>query len=172
MIISKNMIFYRQIRTFLFLVLLTTSATFCKTQKKDSLPQATGFVNDFEKIFTASQENYLDSMIRAYEEKTTIQIALITVDTSMISRKDFDDYILKIANAWGVGQKEKNNGITIGISKGYHTLRIQNGDGIEKLLPDADTKAIIDTAFIRSFKKEQYFEGTVNGLETIMNKLH
>ena len=166
------MLLHKQIKALLFLALLITSGASCQNTKKDSVPKPVGFVNDFEDIFSTSQEEFLDSMIGAYREKTTIQIALITVDTLMISREGFDNYILKIANTWGVGQKEKNNGITIGISRGYRAIRIQNGYGIEKVLSDSQTKAIIDTAFIPSFKKEQYFKGTVNGLKAIMNKLH
>ena len=162
---------YRHIHIIIFLALFITNHSSCQNRRTDSLPKPVGFVNDFENIFTPAEEGHLDSMIVVYEARTSIQIALITVDTAMVRRKNFDNYILKIANAWGVGQKEKNNGITIGISKGYRAIRIQNGYGIEKNLSNSDTKAIIDSAFIPSFKKEQYFEGVVNGLKVIMNKL-
>jgi uncharacterized protein len=163
--------FYKHIIIFLSFALLFTADLSCQNQKKDNLPQPKGFVNDFENILSPAQESYLDSMIRAFEEKTAIQIALITVDTSMISRNDFDNYILLILNAWGVGQKEKNNGIAIGISKGYRTMRIQNGYGIANTLSDSETKTIIDSAFIPPFKNGQYFEGMINGLKAIMDKL-
>jgi uncharacterized protein len=139
--------------------------------KKDSIPEPLGFVNDFENIFSAKQERYLDSMIGSFEKRTTIQIALITVDTSMVSRADFDDYIVKLANRWGVGQKEKRNGIAVGISKIYRHMRIANGYGIEKIMFYAQTKTIIDTAFLPYFKKGEYFQGTVSGLKAIMKKL-
>jgi uncharacterized protein len=161
----------KQLSILLFLTFVITTELLSQDRKKDKLPQAVGFVNDFEDIFSTGQENFLDSMIRAYEKGTTIQIALITVDTSMISRNDFDKYILQIANAWGVGQKEKNNGIVIGISKGFRTMSIQNGYGIANILSDSETKKIIDTAFIPLFKNGEYFEGVINGLKVIMNKL-
>lgn len=151
--------------------LLVTTQTSCQQHKKDGIPQPIGYVSDFENIFTKSQRSYLDSMIGVYEKKTTVQIAVVTIDTSIVSKKDFDDYLLKIAKTWGVGQKDKNNGIVIGISKGYRHMCIQNGYGIENILTDSETKGIIDTAFIPSFKKEQYFEGVINGLKAIMKKL-
>jgi uncharacterized protein len=166
------MIFCRQISLILCFVLTLSATPFCQNQQKNNLPQPTGYVNDFEDILSPDQENYIDSMIGEYDKNTTIQISLITIDTSMTSRNDFDNYIVRIANQWGVGDKEKDNGITIGISKGYRTMRIQNGYGIEKILSDSETKNIIDTAFIPSFKKSEYFEGIVNGLKAIMNKLH
>lgn len=166
------MIFYKQICLLLCLALTIATKALCQNHTIDSLPQPIGFVNDFEGIFLSTEVHYLDSMIRAYEEKTTIQIALITIDTTMISRKDFDNFILQIAKAWGVGQKGKDNGIAIGISKGYRTMRIQNGYGIESVLSDIETKNIIDTVFIPPFKRGEYFEGVINGLKAIMNKLN
>lgn len=78
---------------------------------------------------------------------------------------------LRLANTWGVGKKEKNNGVTICISKGYRRMRICNGYGIEKVLSDAETKAIVDRDFIPSFKAGDYYKGTLMGLEAIMARL-
>jgi uncharacterized protein len=151
---------------------LFTNALIAQKHGKASLPRPVGLVNDFENILSSKQEKYLDSMIKAYEKKTTVQIAVITIDTSMISRKEFENYVYRIANGWGVGQKQKNNGVTIGLSKGYRFMRIENGYGIQNILTDNETKKIIDSAFIPYFKKGEYFEGIVNGLEAIMKKLN
>jgi uncharacterized protein len=165
------MVSFRQTGSLVLLFFLFTTGVSSQKYKKDSLPQPLGYVNDFENIFSKKQEKYLDSVIVAYERKTTIEIALITIDTSMVSKSDLENYVLKIARKWGVGKKEKNNGIVIGLSKGYRYIRIHNGYSIEAMLSDIETKQIIDTAFIPSFKKEQYFEGVVNGLKAIMKKL-
>jgi len=61
--------------------------------------------------------------------------------------------------------------VTIGICRGYRKMRIQNGDGIEKILTDRETKEIIDTAFIPSFKDGKYFEGTLIGVKTLIATL-
>ena len=153
---------------FAFVAALSHSS---KGQKKDSLPRPRGYVNDFEKIFSVKQVKYLDSLISDFDHKTTNQFAIITVDTSMVSKEDFDGYILKIAKTWSVGQKKKDNGIVIGFSRGYRKIRIENGHGIEKIISDADTKAILDSAILPFFKKGEYFEGTVQGLKTIMARL-
>jgi len=162
--------FFRQAVILLLCTLLTTEVL-SQNYRKDSIPQPIGFVNDFENLFSVGQEKYLESMLKTYQEKTTIQIALVTIDTSMVSRGDFENYVFKIANSWGVGQKEKNNGVTIGISKGYRFMRIENGYGIEAVLTDNETKKIINSAFIPYFKKGLYYQGTITGLRAIMDKL-
>ena len=68
----------------------------------------------------------------------------------------------------GVGEKDKNNGVVIGVSKGYKQMRIQNAFGIEKILSDDETKQIIETDFIPHYKAGAYFKGTYAGLMALM----
>ncbi len=137
----------------------------------DSLPKPHGYVNDYENIYSDREEAVLDSLIRAFDNKTTIQIVVITFDTTMTTRDSLDALTLYIGNAWGVGQKGKNNGVAIGISRGYRRITIRNGKGIEQILTNEETKQIIDTAFIPDFRESRYFEGTYNGLLELMRIL-
>lgn len=138
---------------------------------RDSIPPATGYVNDYDSIYTPVQKLTIDSLLADFEKKTTMQIAIITFDTGMLEKDSLEAVTTRIGNYWGVGQKDKNNGITIGICSGYGRMTIRNGAGIEKILTDAATKEIIDNAFIPGFKKADYYEGTVNGLKDLMEIL-
>ena len=138
---------------------------------KDSIPQPIGYVNDYEDILTDDEEQVIDSLIKDFQQRTTIQIAFITLDTTMTTSENFDTYTLNIARTWGVGEKDKNNGVVIGVSKGYKQMRIQNAFGIEKILSDDETKQIIETAFIPHYRNENYFKGTYDGLMTLMSIL-
>ncbi|QNA46019.1 TPM domain-containing protein [Lacibacter sediminis] len=135
------------------------------------LPSPSGYVNDFENLFSENEESILDSLIAAFEAATTIEIALVTLDSSATARDNFDDLTLQIANRWGVGKKAENNGILIGISKGHRRIRIQNGYGIEKILSDEETKKIIEEYFIPEFKASNFYQGTLKGLNEMMRVL-
>jgi uncharacterized protein len=144
-------------------------------ERSDSLalhvPPARDYVNDFAALFTPSEIMTLDSVISAYEEATTVEIAVATVDSTMVKNEDFEDYTLVMLRMWGVGKKDKNNGILIAISPDLRRMRIQNGYGIENILTDAETKNIIDNSFIPKFKEGKYFEGTRDGIIVIISKL-
>jgi len=131
------------------------------------LPSPKGWVNDLEKIFTDEQIITLDSLIAEYEKSTTIEITVITIPTTATEKDRFDELTLYIAKNWAVGKKDKNNGILIAISKGYRTIRIQNGLGIEKLLSDNQTKKIIDQKIIPNFKADSYYKGVFDGIQEI-----
>jgi uncharacterized protein len=138
---------------------------------QDGVPPATGYVTDWEDIYSDAQEAHLDSLIAAFEAKTSIQIAIVTLDSAMTTKDSFDSTTLKIANSWGVGQKEKNNGLVIGISGALGIMRIQNGNGITALMSDADTQKIVDTQFLPSFEQGEFYKGTLAGLQAIIQKL-
>lgn len=136
-----------------------------------SLPKPIGFINDFENIFTDKQEQVLDSLIKNFENETTIQIAIVTLDNSYTNKSEFDNYTLKLANNWGVGQKDKDNGVLIGISSSLRIMRIQNGYGIEKILSDKETQVLVDSLFIPNFKQNKYFDGTKKGIIELIKVL-
>ena len=133
--------------------------------------QPIGWINDFEFILTPLEELKLDSIIRSYEKETSIELTVITIDKSWVSERDFDSLITTFHNSWGVGKKNKNNGIVIGLSKGHRKIRISNGYGIEQILSDDETKKIIDEIIVPEFKREMYYEGLRKGILTITAKV-
>ena len=137
----------------------------------DNLPKPLNWTNDYENIFSDDEEAKLNQIIADYEKETTVEIAIVTIDTFKVSKEKFEDLTLHIARTWGVGKKEKSNGILIAISKGYRQIRIQNGDGITLVLSDDETAKIIRNQIIPYFKKEEYFEGTQAGLFEIIRLL-
>ncbi len=133
----------------------------------DNIPKPIGWVNDFEEIFTPEEERKLDSLIQDFEDRTTVEIAVITIPKAAVEVGKFEELTLRIAQTWGVGKKETNNGILIGISTGYRKIRIQNGLGIEKQMSNEQTKKVIDEVFIPNFKIGNYYTGTFNSIQAI-----
>ena len=113
----------------------------------------------------------MNQIIADFEKETTVEIAIVTIDTFKVSKEKFNDLSLHIARTWGVGKNEKSNGILIAISIGYRQIRIQNGDGISSILSDDETAKIIRNQIIPYFKKEDYFEGTKAGILKLIELL-
>jgi uncharacterized protein len=137
----------------------------------DSLPKPTSWTNDYEGLFSDDEEQILDSVVSAFETETSKQFCIVTLDTICTSKEKFDELALHIAKVWGVGQKDKNNGVAICISKGHRRIRICNGYGIEKILSDKETKDILDKYIIPKFKEGEYFQGTLDGLVALVDTL-
>jgi uncharacterized protein len=172
------------IRLFLFTVAfwgLPNSST-AQLSRKDSLLQASrrltveippsvGFVNDFELLFSTAEVDSLTGLIVRLNKELDIQLAVVTLDSTYINANDFDAYSLILANEWGVGDAKKDNVILIAVSKSLRKMRINNGNGIERILSDKETAEIIQNAIIPNFKLGNYFEGTTVGIEQIKERI-
>lgn len=133
--------------------------------------EPSGWVSDYEHIFSESQISELDSIIAHFEKETTNEIAIVTIKKSWATKENFDSLVYAISKNWGIGKKDKNNGILIGICTELRSIRIQNGAGIVEKLTDKETKKIIDQIIIPEFKKGNYFEGVKSALLTLMQKV-
>jgi uncharacterized protein len=136
-----------------------------------ALPNPVGYVNDFEQLFTVAEKQTLDCIIREHEKITGNEIAIVTLKSGQLGKCNLDDFSLALARKWGIGKKEKNNGVLIAFCTGTRKIRIQNGYGIEKIISDEETKSIIDNAMVPLFREKKYYEGTLKTLLAIIEKI-
>lgn len=154
---------------------ITDSSTYklhkLRKQFWDSLPKPIGWTNDLENIYSPAEEMILDSIISVFEKETSIEISIVTLDSTLTSVELFNDLALHIARTWGIGKKDKDNGILICISTGHRRIRISNGYGIEQMLTDEETNALLNRYILPKFKRTQFFQGTYDGLIALTKKL-
>lgn len=137
----------------------------------NKLPKPASWTNDYENLYSKNEQHKLDSIISKFEIETTIEIGIVTIDTLKTSTENFDNLSLHIAQTWGIGKKDKHNGILIAISRGHKRIKIQNGNGIEKIITDKETSEIIENYFIPEFRKGEYYNGTLKGLMELISLL-
>ena len=148
---------------------------------KDTIPAARpipikpiGWVSDFDMLFTPGQVKSLDSMIAVHEKETTNQVAVVTYQPDSLQLEQaggFEKFALSLFKQWGVGTKEKNNGIGILISKNLRKIRIETGFGLESKLTDEEAQQIIDSIITPEFKKGDYYTGVLKGLQSIFTEI-
>ncbi len=117
-------------------------------------------VNDFAHVMTADQVAALESKLVAYDDSTSIQIAIVTVPTT--GDYAIEDYALKILRDWKVGNKKTNNGMVILAAIQDRKVFIATGYGMEGSVPDATAKEIVDNEIVPNFKggsQDNYYRG-------------
>lgn len=164
----------------LCLFLLVLSFTACSQEKQSvfdkvdssakTFPEPVGWINDFARKLTNSQIQELDNLIAAYENETSYEIAVVTID-NFGSYPNLFEYSLALANNWGVGKKEKDNGVLLILCPPMRELRIQTGLGIETTLTDQECQEIIDLEMIPHLKENNWYQGIKQGLVAIMDVL-
>ncbi|MDE1208167.1 TPM domain-containing protein [Tenacibaculum larymnensis] len=136
---------------------------------ESDLPTLKNVVNDYESLFTIEQLEKLTLLIREYEKKTSNQIAIVSIK-SIGKYTDFSQFAIDLSNYNGVGQKEKNNGLTIVFSKTLRKIRISTGVGTEQILTDEICEEVIEKTIIPEFKKGEYYLGIEKGITELMTK--
>lgn len=131
-----------------------------QTLDKDGIPdvpQPYALVNDFANLISSDNRIDLEKKLLDYNDSTTNQIYVITVKS--IGDYSIEDFALRIARKWQIGQKDKNNGILLLVSKNDRKVDIEVGYGQESAVTDYDSKRIIDDVIVPAFKQSNYYHG-------------
>lgn len=129
-------------------------------------PMPARLVNDFANVLTPEQEAALEQKLVAYDDSTSNQIAVVTVNTT--GDYAIEDVALQILRRWGVGNKEKDNGIVILASIQDRKINIQTGYGMEGAVPDIIANTIIQTDIVPNFRAGNYYRGFDEATSAIM----
>ncbi|MCB9245017.1 MAG: TPM domain-containing protein [Flavobacteriales bacterium] len=130
-------------------------------------PEAVGYVNDFSGLLSDSLEAELAHALIEYEAGTSREIAIVLVD-DLGPYTDIVKYGTDLANNWGIGKKELNNGVLIVLCFPLRKVGISVGLGAEKVLTNSVCQAIIDELMMPKFRQQEYFFGLRAGINTIM----
>ncbi|MGN6164660.1 MAG: TPM domain-containing protein [Flavisolibacter sp.] len=120
-------------------------------------PNPPRLVNDFANVLTPEQKDALESKLVAYDDSTSNQVVVVTVQS--IGDYAIDDVALGILRDWGVGNKEKNNGIVILAAVQDRKVWIATGYGMEGVIPDITAQSIIDNDVLPNFRQQNYYRG-------------
>ena len=129
-------------------------------------PNPPRLVNDFAHAMTADQVQELEAKLVAYDDSTSIQIAVITVQTT--GDYPIEDYALKILRDWKVGNKKTNNGMVVLAAIQDHKIYIATGYGMEGSVPDITAKQIVEDEIVPNFKQQNYYRGFDQAVDAII----
>ena len=125
---------------------------------------------DQASILNEQQKNDLAQLINSERLQTSHQIAILTI--ASLEGESLEDYSIKTARKWGIGEKKKNNGVLLLVALNDRKLRIEVGTGLEGSLTDARASRIIRNVIVPEFKQGDYYGGINNGVVEIKNAIH
>jgi uncharacterized protein len=128
-------------------------------------PAPKGFVSDYAGILSAETVQALDSICRQVQQKTTAQIAVVILSST--KPLEIEQYAVELFEKWGIGTKEKDNGLLLLVAINDRSVRIETGYGLEGAIPDAIANDIIQNTIIPEFKQGQYEKGMLQAVLSI-----
>ncbi len=147
----------------IILLLFTSSFIFSQIPDRPNPPR---LVNDFAVMLSASESEALENKLVAYDDSTSTQIAIVTVKN--LGGDEVAHFAYTLGDKWGVGRKNKDNGVVILVSKETRDVFIAPGKGMEGALPDAYCRRIVDNIIVPKFKEGKYYDGLNEATDVII----
>lgn len=139
---------------------------FAWSQNIPAKPNPPRLVNDFANVLTADQKEALERKLVAYDDSTSTQIVIVTVQST--EGVSVEDYAIQILRDWGVGNKKTNNGIVLLAAIKDRKIRIETGYGLEGAIPDITAQQIIKNEIGPNFRSENYYRGFDEAVDAII----
>jgi len=130
-------------------------------------PAPARYFNDYAGVVSAAAATQLNQRLEQFERDSSCQI-LVAVYPKMQSDSSIEDYTVRVAQAWKVGQKEKNNGAVLFVFIQDRKMFLQTGYGLEGVLPDAICKRIIENEIKPGFKAGNFEAGLTAGVHAML----
>ena len=133
------------------------------------VPYLTGRVVDNAEILSPPVRDGIAAALKAHEERTTNQIAVLTVRS--LEGESVEDFAVQVFEAWKLGQKGKDNGVLVLVAPNDRRMRIEVGYGLEGTLTDAAAARIIRDQMTPRFKANDFDGGVRDGVTAVVRTL-
>jgi len=144
-----------------FLVfLLFSSISFAQ-----EIPTLHKYVNDLANVLSASDESRINTLCAEIENNWTIEIAVLTVDTTQ--PMSIEEYAVETFEKNGIGKADKDNGLLIVAAIQDREWRLEVGYGLEPIINDAKAGLIGRTYITPAFKEQKYGDGLYNAVAAV-----
>ena len=155
-------------KIFIALFLLISTVGLGQIEKElPAKPNPPKLVVDYTGTLAQDQQDALERKVVSFDDSTSVQIAIVIVETT--GDRDIADYAVALGRAWGIGNKEFNNGILLLVAKNDRKIWIATGYGLEGALPDITSKSIIDNEITPNFKDNDFYRGLDEGTNAIIS---
>ena len=130
-------------------------------------PKPAKYFNDYAGVVAPATAARLNSQLEQFERDSYNQI-VVAVFPKMQTDSSIEDYTVRVAQSWQVGQKDKRNGAVLFVFVQDHKMFLQVGYGLEGAIPDITSKRIIEDEIKPHFKANDFEGGLVAGVTAIM----
>jgi len=140
-------------------LILCLSLVFCIATafSQDLPPKSDKLVTDFTGTLSDNDKQALENKLVAFNDSSSTQVAVVMIRS--VGDYDISDYAVKLGRAWGIGQKDKNNGVLVLVALEDRKMTIQTGYGVEGALPDVVANQIIENDMKPNFRESKYYAG-------------
>jgi uncharacterized protein len=124
------------------------------------------WVTDLPGALRADTVARLNTTIGEVERASGVEMAVVVIKS--LDGGSVEEVAVKLFELWGIGKKNKDNGLLLLWSTGDRRVRVEVGYGLEGALPDGKVGAILDSQVIPRFKAGDFDRGLLDGVDALL----
>ncbi|MFZ2197347.1 MAG: TPM domain-containing protein, partial [Thermodesulfovibrionales bacterium] len=140
---------------------------FCVPVHALEVPKLQGYVNDYAGMISGQARAVLEQELQAFEQSDSTQIVVLTIPS--LEGEALEEFSIKVAEQWKIGQQGKDNGIIVLVSKEDRKIRVEVGRGLEGQITDLMSGRIIDLVIMPKFKRGDFDGGLISGVHSLID---
>ena len=152
-----------------YLILILLSIVFLPSVKAIVSPTSNFYVNDYANILSEETEQYIMNRSVALNNVDGTQIVVVTVNN--LEGMSLENYATQLFRNFGIGDKQKNNGLLLLLALEEREFRVEVGYGLEGILPDGKTGRFQDQYIIPYLRNNNWDEGIKNGYDAFYKEI-
>lgn len=129
-------------------------------------------INDFANVLGDDDTRVLDEALIALHRETGVQGTVVTIENRSRygDAGGFESFVTRLFNSWGVGDRTRNDGFMVLLSKADRKARVELGGGYE---PETDLLAqdIMNRVMVPSFRDGDYGRGLREGTLAVIDRI-
>ena len=151
------------------LLLMLTLLAVPQLAGAQTFPPLSGRVVDAANLLSPAQKQQLEALSTDVGNVAQRQFVVATIPD--LQGYPIEDYGYKLGRAWGIGQKDANNGIILIVAPNDRKVRIEVGYGLEPIMTDALSQSIIDEQILPKFRSGDMPGGILAGAQAIAEQM-
>ncbi len=127
------------------------------------------WVQDSAGVLSPAYFDLINDLCSTLEANTSAELAVVTID--QLEGLSIEDYSQKLFQRYGIGKKDKNNGLLILFAQDDRKIRIHVGYGLESITTDATAGKLLDQWAVPRFKEQAYGRGLYDLAKALVLKV-
>lgn len=128
-------------------------------------PAPLGRVSDFAGLLRPSDEQRIENRLEAIEKADSNQFVVAIFKS--LQGDSLEDFSIRLADAWKVGHKGRDNGLILLIFTEDRKVRIEVGYGLEGAITDALSGRVIRDVLAPRFRQGDYAGGILAAVDAL-----
>lgn len=127
--------------------------------------RADSWVSDPDHLLSDAARQHADSILNRLSNATTAEVTVAMV--ADLDGQDIDSYATELFELWGIGKKDRDNGLLMVISRDDRRAALRTGYGMEGVINDARAGRIIRQDIAPNMKTGNIDSALIQAVEAI-----